>query len=206
VHSATQERSRLLRDKFVSACREMLLTIRLRDVSIPALAQGAESSVGGFYSRFESKEALFEYMRSLMLGDHEALFKANLDPATNRNETPLAICTVFIDTMLQVFGGPWRGVLREAYASIAESDSNWSPMRHRGKRLRETMSELLKPHIANTKASRDRLAFGLQMVFSCLNNELINPNLSYSITDDRFREYLIVSLYQIVVDAESSRR
>ena len=64
VRPAGQERSRALQDKFVVAARKMLLKTKMKDLPIPVLAKAAGSSVGGFYSRFESKDALFEFMRT----------------------------------------------------------------------------------------------------------------------------------------------
>lgn len=48
VKRAGQKRSKLLQDKFVRAGRKVLLKTRLDDLSIPALAEAAGSSVGGF--------------------------------------------------------------------------------------------------------------------------------------------------------------
>lgn len=202
VRAASQKRSRALREKFVMAGRDMLLTVRLRDISIPSLSEAAGSSIGGFYSRFESKEALFEFMRARMLNDHSKLFVQNLDAEHHINESRQELCVAFVDTMLKVYGGPWRGILRESYASIAEADTNWSPMRHRGNLLRFTMAELFEPHMPSSKSNTKRLAFGMQMIFSCLNNELINPNLSFSISDPEFRTYLIETLDSIISRAE----
>ncbi|MEO1711455.1 MAG: TetR family transcriptional regulator, partial [Pseudomonadota bacterium] len=69
VRPADQRRSRVLLEKFTVAGREVLLDTRLDDISIPALAKAANSSVGGFYSRFESKQAFFEFLRMQMLAE-----------------------------------------------------------------------------------------------------------------------------------------
>ena len=81
VRPAGQKRSRLLQDRFVIVGRKVLIETRLKDVPIPMLAQKAGSSVGGFYSRFDSKEVYFNFMRSQMFDEHSLLHDKFLDPA-----------------------------------------------------------------------------------------------------------------------------
>lgn len=198
VRPADQARSRALQNKFVKAAQTMLLKERLSDISVPALARRARSSVGGFYSRFHSKEAFFEFLRGRMLDENGRLYDEALDPARFAGKERREICTAFIDVMIQAFSGPWRGVLREAYASIPENQGSWTPSRVRGQLLRDRMKALLAGHLKNVDDGMDRVAFAVQLLFSALNNELMNPNLSFSITHPQFREYLIEAFDQLV--------
>ena len=132
VRPAGQKRSRALQDKFVIAGRDALRTSRLDDLSVPDLAKAANSSVGGFYSRFESKEAFFEFLRVQMLNEHLQLYDDRLAPARFAGKSRHDVSEAFVDIMLIVFSGPWRGVLREAYSLIPVRPESWEPMKERG--------------------------------------------------------------------------
>lgn len=194
VRPADQKRSRVLQDKFLIAGRQVLLDTRLVDISIPSLAASANSSVGGFYSRFESKEAFFEFLLVKMLSEHLRLFDMHLAPARFVDGSRRGVSEAFVDVMLIVFSGPWRGVLREAYSQIPARPESWEPMKQRGRLLRERITELYTPLVANRKGLEERVSFGVQQLFSALNNEMMNPHLAFSIDDHRFRDYLILTL------------
>lgn len=198
VRPAGQSRSRALQDRFVRAGREMLRDQRLSDISIPDLAQKAKSSVGGFYSRFETKEAFFEFLRAQMLLENGQMHDDLLDPARLSEASADQICAAFIDVMIQVFTGPWRGVLREAYASIPDKTGIWVPMNARGQSLRERMTDLLLPNLPDRPDTDDRVGFAVQALFSVLNNELMNPHLMVSSDDPRFRAYLVEAFCHMV--------
>ena len=198
VRPAEQSRSRALQDKFVTAGRKVLLTTRLDDLAIPVLAKAANSSVGGFYSRFETKGAFFEFLRRRMLIEHLVLYEGHLSPSRFEGKARQDVSEAFVDVMLIVFSGPWRGVLREAYALLTLRPESWAPMKARGQYLRQRVTELYRPVVGNHDGLEERMSFALQLVFSALNNELMNPNLSFSIKDAAFRRHLIVTLDTLV--------
>lgn len=201
VKRAGQKRSKLLQDKFVKAGRKALLKARLDDLSIPALAEAAGSSVGGFYSRFDSKEAFFEFLRLQMLVEHMALYEQCLAPALFKDKTAHDVTEAFVDVMLRVFNGPWRGVLREAYSVIPERPESWAPMKARGQYLRALILELYCPLVGDPETLGERVSIAVQLLFSALNNEMMNPNLAFSIEDPKFRTYLIAAFNALVTDA-----
>ena len=198
VRPAEQNRSRALQDKFVTAGRQVLLTTRLDDLAIPVLAKAANSSVGGFYSRFETKDAFFEFLRHRMLTEHMALYSEHLSPSRFEGKAAQDVSEAFVDVMLIVFSGPWRGVLREAYALLTLRPESWAPMKARGQYLRQRVTDLYSPHVSNPAGLEERVSFAMQLLFSALNNEMMNPNLSFSIKDDAFRRHLIVTLDTLV--------
>ena len=191
VRPADQARSRALQERFVRAGREQLREQRLAEISVPDLARRAKSSVGGFYSRFENKEAFFEFLRARMLVENGKIHDECLDPVRVGEMHMSEICVTFVDSMIRVFSGPWRGVLREAYASIPEKQGSWVPMNARGQSLRARMTDLLLPHMADTPDAQDRIAFAVQALFGVLNNELMNPHLKFTTDDPLFRAYLV---------------
>jgi AcrR family transcriptional regulator len=198
VRPADQKRSRILQDKFVSAGRKVLLKTRLDDLSIPVLAKAAGSSVGGFYSRFESKEAFFEFLRKQMLLEHLKLYDARLARQLFEGKTHHDVTESFVDVMLTVFSGPWRGVLREAYSVIPERPESWAPMKARGQYVRALITELYRPLVKDADGLEERVSIAVQLLFSALNNEMMNPNLAFSIEDPKFRFYLIAAFDALV--------
>ncbi|MCB1395175.1 MAG: helix-turn-helix transcriptional regulator [Rhodobacter sp.] len=198
VRPAEQARSRELQDRFVEAGRALLREQRLSEISVPDLAKKAASSVGGFYSRFETKEALFEFLRAQMLIENGRLHDESFDAARASGASATQICEAFVDTMIRVFSGPWRGVLREAYASIPEKQGSWVPMNTRGQSLRDRLSDLLLPVLPPQPDVRERVAFAVQSLFGVLNNELMNPHLMFTSDDPRFRAYLVESFCHMV--------
>ncbi len=57
-----QTRSRETADRIVAAALALLESQRPEKISVAAIAARAEISVGGFYARFPSKDALFQYL------------------------------------------------------------------------------------------------------------------------------------------------
>ncbi len=206
VKRAGQKRSKLLQDKFVKAGRKVLLKTRLDDLSVPALAEAAGSSVGGFYSRFDSKEAFFEFLRLQMLGEHSQLYNESLTPSRFAGKTAEHVTEAFVDVMLKVFSGPWRGVLREAYSVIPERPESWAPMKARGQYVRALILELYHPRVAAPEGLDERVSIAVQLLFSALNNEMMNPNLAFSIDDPKFRTYLIAAFNALVLDDASRQK
>ncbi|MDA0338271.1 MAG: TetR/AcrR family transcriptional regulator [Proteobacteria bacterium] len=199
VKPAEQKRSRLLQDKFVVATRKTLLTTRLKDVPIPDLAKAAGSSVGGFYSRFETKDALFEFMRKQMFAEHLKLHDEFLDPAAFEGASHQVVSTAFVDLMLRVFSGPWRGVLREAFTNVLEHPNTWEPMKARLVYLCDRLIPLYENRIERRDGLEERLAVALQFLISIFDNEMMNPNLEFRMKDPRFRFYLIQTFNTLVV-------
>lgn len=191
VKPAEQKRSRVLQDKFVVATRKILLTTRMKDIPVPELAHAAGSSVGGFYSRFESKDALFEFMRKQMFDEHLILHDEYLDPNAFAGKSHLVVSTVFVDLMLRVFSGPWRGVLRETFTNVLEHPSTWEPMKARLEYLCDRLIPLYKNRIDGPQGLEERVGIALQFLLSVFDNEMMNPNLEFRINDPKFRFYLV---------------
>tara|TARA_B100000780_G_scaffold72343_1_gene48476 strand:- start:4563 stop:5276 length:714 start_codon:yes stop_codon:yes gene_type:complete len=198
VRPAGQKRSRLLQDRFVIAGRKILIETRLKDVSIPTLAAKAGSSVGGFYSRFDSKEVYFNFMRSQMFEEHTILHDQYLDPAKFQTKTHKSVSIAFVDLMLEMVSGPWRGVLREAFLSVPDDPEGWGPMKHRSEHLCDRLLKLYEPLVENKKALDQRVTFAVQLVISAVDTASVNSNLKFGISDLEFRDYLIESFNALI--------
>jgi len=204
VKPAEQARSRRLQDHFVTAGQKLLCEMPLAEFSIPELAKEAGSSVGGFYSRFENKEVFFSFLRARMLAENNAIFAGSLNAEALDAADIDEISHVFIDVMIQVYSGSWRGVLREAYARIPKKQGAWAPMRSRGGELAEVMTSLLRPKLLYGKKTEELIRFAIQMVFSVLNSELMNRHLPFSIKDEAFRRNLIAMFAGFLMSSEKA--
>ncbi len=199
VKPANQKRSIELQDKFVRAGQEMLLNMRLADIRIPDLAEKAGSSIGGFYSRFEDREVFFQFLQAAMLEDH-----MNIESAlTTENLAKLSDVEVieFVTaTTIKIFSPPWRGVLRESYATIAEGEDKWAPMRKRGKKVADIVVALFNDRFngRSNGPKEDTILFAMQMLNSALINDLMNPKLRFSIGDNRFEKHLSQMLFRFL--------
>jgi AcrR family transcriptional regulator len=198
VRPAEQLRSRLLQDRFVTAGRKIMVKTRLADLPIPDLAKEAGSSVGGFYSRFDNKDAFFEFLRLQMFDDHMKLHDEYLDPTRFADKTHKEVSSAFVDLMLLVFSGPWRGVLREAFSRIPEHPESWGPMTRRSQYLCNRILALYEPLVKNKDGLDQRVAFAVQLLFSAFDNEMMNPNLEFRISDTQFRNFLIQSFDALI--------
>lgn len=205
VKPAEQARSRRLQEQFVTSGQRLLREMRLSDFSIPDLAKEAGSSVGGFYSRFENKEVFFEFLRARMLSENSNAFARALDAEALEAADVAEISGAFVNVMIEVFSGSWRGVLREAYARIPEKQGAWAPMRSRGVQLAQVMTSILLPKLPKGPEAEERIRFAIQMVFSVLNNELMNPHLKFSIKDEAFRRHLIGMFAEFLASPGSAR-
>ncbi|MGG7566808.1 TetR/AcrR family transcriptional regulator [Rhodovulum sp. DZ06] len=218
VKPAEQARSRALRDRFVDAGRAQLLHRRADDLSVPELARAAGSSVGGFYSRFETKEAFFAFLRARMQAEHDAAFARALAPERLAGAPLPEAAAAFVDCMIGLYTGPWRGVLREACARLQDRPEDWSPLRARGAALGDRLAAALAETRDETRdeagaETRDdarddaredtrpglladrpdaarRVGFAVQMVFSVLNNEMMTPGLRFDAKDPAFAPFL----------------
>lgn len=107
------------------------------------------SSVGDFYSCFESKDAFFDFLRMHTLAGHMTLFDETLVPDSFVGKSRLDVMQAFVDGRLIVFSGPWRRVLQEAHPAIPERPASREPMKARGRLLRGWITARHGPHVGN---------------------------------------------------------
>ena len=208
VKPANQARSVDLQLRFARAGREMLVNQRLADIRIPALSKRAGSSIGGFYSRFENREVFFRFLQVSMLEENRALVDRALAPEHLHEMSEVEVIENVVATMIKVFSSPWRGVMRESYASIAEGRDIWAPMRERGREIADAVAAHFKERYAGRADGPDTgdILFAMQMLFSALNNDLMNPKLRYSIGERAFEQKLAEMLFRFLNLKTDKRR
>jgi AcrR family transcriptional regulator len=81
VRTPLQDRSKLTLSRLLDAAEEIIRTRGAAALTIPAVAQAAQSSVGSFYARFPDKGALLRTLHERACEQSVATAEAALDPA-----------------------------------------------------------------------------------------------------------------------------
>lgn len=74
-----QERSRATLDRILDATESLLQERLFDDITIAAIVERAGCSVGAFYSRVRTKDALLKYLRERLYADIQQQLGANVD-------------------------------------------------------------------------------------------------------------------------------
>lgn len=189
VFAANQKRSVSIRDSFIKVGVEALNDIRLRDLTVADLCNRGGHSVGAFYTRFEDKDAFFRALRVAAIDANDQLaaerFTLELLNGCDARET----IEKLVDLLVDIFVGPYRGVLRESFVLILEPDDPWAPMRRSALKLVETMQQhLADAFLDNTvEETNIQCRFCFQLIAGSLQNDLINDYHVFSTKDDSLR-------------------
>lgn len=134
-----QERSRRTTSRIVNATVRLLATRPFEEISVTDIARAARVSVGGFYARFPSKEALLDWFDENLL--EEELKDREADwLKDNRDRQSLE--QIIEETVAQAasFFGKHRELLSRIALSL-RSDSNPESLK-RARRFNEKIHEL----------------------------------------------------------------
>ena len=113
VHRPSQRRSQDTQAAIVRAFRDALAVAPYEDIGIAALAKSARVSVGGFYARFASKDALLLPLVESMIDEFTAALDRALDPLAGGSGDLSRVATAYVGTMIPAFRRN-RRVLMEA--------------------------------------------------------------------------------------------
>jgi AcrR family transcriptional regulator len=103
VRPTCQSRSRATRDAIVTAGLALLSGRDFDQVSVAEIAARAGISVGGFYARFRSKDALLEAVAAEVIADCTAAIDRALAPARMIGATVDEVIRAYINTMIRKF-------------------------------------------------------------------------------------------------------
>jgi AcrR family transcriptional regulator len=187
---AGQARSKVLLRRFELAGQALLNDNALRDIGIPMIAEAAQSSVGGFYSRFDSKEGYFCHLCDCMMADHDDLL-AHFVTAHLQGESDVeTTVAAFVDVSIAIYSGPWRGVLRETVAASADTGTCHDAVRRQSFALVPHLVAALEDRLPAGVNTDRRMRFGVQTVVSVLNDALLRPDPDLGIDMPEFRHHL----------------
>ena len=100
---ARQTRSRRTEQRILAATIELLGERPAEQLSIAAIAARAGVSIGGFYARFPSKDALFERLYAGVLGGVVEQARERLSPAETRGLDARAIVLAYVSLGVRTF-------------------------------------------------------------------------------------------------------
>lgn len=185
VFQARQIRSVRARDGFIAAGVVALNEKRLDDLKIADLAKASNNSVGSFYTRFKDKEAYFRALRTYASQGIDREFNASFTADALREMTPGAALDTFVDLVGGIFSSKFRGVLRETYLRIMDEDDPWAPIRNSAQQTLAALQDGLQDAFPayGRAETRTRLSFCFQLVVGVIQNDMINNNHVFTLTD-----------------------
>jgi AcrR family transcriptional regulator len=87
----------------MSAGRDLLRARDFADVTVADIATAAGVSVGGFYARYESKEALLYVLSAEVLADSASALERALSPSRMANAAIPAVVRAYVRVMVRKF-------------------------------------------------------------------------------------------------------
>lgn len=192
VFAARQKRSVRIRDSFINVGVEALNDIRLRDLTVAELCNRGGHSVGAFYARFQDKDAFFRALRVAAIDASDQLVAEQFTVEVLKGCDARKTIEKLVDLLVDIFIGPYRGVLRESYVLILEPDDPWAPMRRSALKLVETMQQQLADTFPDNTVEETNIQcrFCFQLIAGSLQNDLINDYHVFSTKDDSLRDGL----------------
>jgi AcrR family transcriptional regulator len=177
VRRALQARSRALVGRLVNEALAMLQDVDFDALSIEALCERADATVGSFYSRFESKEAFVNALQRAVVEQTRLGIVHDYENGV-APEGSLAHLLGWISKSAFFWYARNEGFVRASLRRAGETPDSWTPLRELG-RLQLACAEprILRFLDASARAgAQDRIQIAFQMLFGALNNMvLINP-------------------------------
>lgn len=177
-----QSRSLKTQESFIEAGWRIVRQQPWESVSITDIAKQAKRSVGAFYQRFGSKE---DFLSVLL---HRWLENSYADPVLQRewNGASELIDRYLVDTFTRIRENRflWRAALQRAI----NDPQSWEPFRELAAFRREKLAERLGQLRRNplSEEEKQRLALGLQVFNSVINNALLNNPGPLRVEDPQF--------------------
>lgn len=103
VHRPRQDRSRKTLERLLDATEELIRARGIDAVTIPAVVQAAQSSVGSFYARFPNKAALLSTLHERVCEQSVATAEAALDPSRWRGVATPDVVRTFVGFVVHLF-------------------------------------------------------------------------------------------------------
>lgn len=212
VEGAPQERIRQKRsqktyDALIATAFKLLEQREFDDISIAEISQKAGYSVGAFYSRFNSKDELFDAMVGQHMQDRtsarERVFAAMPDST---------LIEALIEEMVKYYWDRrrfWRAAL---FRSIRDPGF-WEPIAKRGYELAALLTARIEERTGRklTETERTNVQFAAQLALGTINNTIINrPGPIFMdqslFVDNLSRAFRLVSGYDELMAKRAPKR
>ena len=165
-----QKRGQKTYDALIATAFKLLEKRDLDEISIADLAQNAGYSVGAFYSRFKSKDELFDAMVTRHIEDRRAMRAQLFDSAPD--------ATLIRELMEETVNYYWarRRFWRAALIRSIRDLDFWEPLRKLGHELADMMVKRIAKRADRrlTETEETNVRFAVQLVLGTINNTIIN--------------------------------
>ena len=190
VLPAKQERSRMKRERLLSAGRALLNRGAFEATSIGDIAKTAGCSVGAFYQRFPDKEAFFTVTVETVMADIVA-DAARFVTTDRLSEAPidaaLAECVRFWAQTYRRHRGFFRTVVKKAI----HSEATWDPIRRMGPLAVEPFIALLaaKTGQSDSQSFYYRASAAFQIVIGVMLNASLHRTVLLNLDTDEIIDW-----------------
>lgn len=117
-HAMHQPRSEQTARRILDCAIELFRDGTLATTSVPALAERAEVSVGGFYARFPSREDLQRAVVEQLLEQSHAVITAALTTEALAGQKAKDVVRTYATTLVRLFGGRDRELMHRISNSV----------------------------------------------------------------------------------------
>lgn len=202
-----QKRSQKTYDALISTAFKLLEQREFDDISIAEISQKAGYSVGAFYSRFTSKDELFDAMVAQHVQDRTRTRERVLA------ETPdSTLIEALIEEMVRYYWNRrrfWRAAL---FRSIRDPGF-WEPLAKLGHELALLLIARIEERTERTLTHKERtnLQFAAHIALGTINNIIINrPGPTFmdenAFVDNLSRAFRLVSGYDELMAKRAPKR
>ena len=127
VRAPLQDRSKRTLTRLLDAAEEIIRTRGVAALTIPGVAQAAQSSVGSFYARFADKGALLRTLHERACEQSVATAEAALDPAGWEGVPTREVIRAFVTFAVRVFAE--RRPMMLAFSAELAGDAGFAARR-----------------------------------------------------------------------------
>lgn len=174
---AQQARSRTTVIRMFNEGLALLQEVDFEGLSIETLCARSDSTIGAFYSRFESKDAFINALQHLVVAVTRRDVVADYESQATPNDNVAHLLGWIVRGTI-VWYRRYEGLVRASLRNAHLDAHAWTPIRELGE-LQVSYAvprilNLLEP--TNDVGTEERARFAFQMLFGTLNNMvLINP-------------------------------
>ncbi|APR79431.1 Transcriptional regulator, TetR family protein [Minicystis rosea] len=129
VREPQQDRSKRTLTRLLDAAEEIIRTRGVTALTVPAVAQAAQSSVGSFYGRFRDKEALLRTLHERACEQSVLTAQSALDPARWEGVPTASLIRAFVSFSVRLFAE--RRPMMLAFSAELASDPGFAERRAR---------------------------------------------------------------------------
>lgn len=184
-----QRRSASTAASLIDAGRRLLHDRSLEDLSVEAVCEKAQTTVGAFYGRFENKEKFFLTLQRVQTMRTERSIKDFVARHPAGASSVDALCLDIVDEAI----GNFRSNLGVMRASLQHSkEGMWEVIKKSGDRYRVILVELLSPYLTSVPTGERslRILFAYQALAGVLVHAVLNNPGPLGLEDNKIRDEL----------------